>query len=195
MSVVKDSMYRKTANQMLRKIFDRTNAIYKASENRAVSRPYYPPYVVYVKTYQEFMCKLLNKESSINLDDADIVYDIVGDIAVKTNHVWPESPKKINQLLDQYIYMSAYGWVYLIYSFITDMYTHIINSVTCGSELNFSHIIDVLINNINFRWKLPMAQIDLISKPPEPRSWSNRKTKLFNNREKTVLSFMSKRSD
>jgi hypothetical protein len=181
-------------NPMLRQIFERVEANYKALEDRAVSKPYYPYYSVYIRTYQKFIYKLLNKESGINLDNADVVYDIVGDIAVKTNHVWPESHKKINQLLDQYVYMSVYGWVYLIYSFITDMYTHIINSVTCGSELNFSHIVDVLINNINFRWKLPMAQIDLISKPPEPRSWSNRKVKLFNNRKKTVLSFMSANS-
>jgi hypothetical protein len=60
------------------------------------------------------------------------------------------------------------------------------------SDFNFSQIIDVLINNVNFRWRLPMSQIDLISKPPEPRSWSSNPIKLSDNLDKTVLSFMSR---
>lgn len=157
-------------------------------------KSYYPSCSINIRTYQLYICSILGKKrtQSIHPHEVDIVYDMLYDIAAKTNHIWPESHKKINKIIDQYPYMSVYGWVYLVYTFLNNMYDNIINNVTCGSDFNFSQIIDVLINNVNFRWRLPMSHIDLISKPPEPRSWSSNPIKLSNNSDKTVLSFMSR---
>jgi len=162
------------------------------SKRCGVVKSYYPPCSVNIRTYRSFIRIMLEKRSTVSPYDVDIVYDMLYDIAAKTNHIWSESHGKVDQMINQYPYMSAYGWVYLVYTLLNNMYDSSINNVTCGSDFNFSQIIDVLINTVNSRWRLPMSQIDLISKPPETRSWSSNPIKLSDNPDKTVLSFMSR---
>lgn len=162
------------------------------SKRFGVIKSYYPTCSINIRTYRSFIRIMLEKRSTVLPYDVDIVYDMLYDIAAKMNHIWPESHGKVDQMINQYPYMSAYGWVYLVYTLLNNMYDSIINNVTCGSDFNFSQIIDVLINTVNSRWRLPMTQIDLISKLPEPRSWSSNPIKLSDNPDKTVLSFMSR---
>ena len=107
-------------------------------------------------------------------------------IAEKTKEVWPESCQKVKQIIDQYPYMSIRGWVILVYNFVDEIEVSINKQTTCGYELDYSNIVDVI--TVNFRWKLPAAYIGF--KHQTARVLSMTPMQLCNNKSDTLLSFI-----
>ena len=147
---------------------------------------YYPDYWAFIVTYKSFIRTVLSC-ISIKSCDVDVVYDIVYMIAEKTKEVWPEH-QKVNQIIDQYPYMSIRGWVKLVYNFVDEIEISINKQTTCGYELDYSNIIDILIKTVNFRWKLPAAYIDF--KHQTERVLSMTPMQPCDNKSDTLLSFI-----
>lgn len=148
----------------------------------------YPVYWVYIMTYFKFIHNMLSC-NRITPDDADIIHNIIYTIAEKTHEVWPESHKKVDQIIDQYQYMSIKGWVKLVYNFINEIRNSINKQIKCWHELDYSNIVDVLINTVNRKWTLPMTYTDLVS--PDERTLSSSSITLFDTYNKTtILSFI-----
>ena len=148
---------------------------------------YYPDYWAVITTYRSFIRTVLSC-ITIKSCDVDVVYDIVYMIAEKTKEVWPESCQKVKQIIDQYPYMSIRGWVILVYNFVDEIEISINKQTTCGYELDYSNIIDVLIKTVNFRWKLPASYIDF--KHQTERVLSMTPMQPCDNKSDTLLSFI-----
>jgi F0F1-type ATP synthase gamma subunit len=121
-------------------------------------------------------------------------------IAEKTNEVWPDSYQKVEQIIDQYKNMSIRGWIKLIYNFTNEIIRSINKQTTCGYELDYSNIVDVLIETANFRWILKTEHTSSMFEPiqhyntdfelSKTRVLSTTPTQIYDNTTKTVLSFI-----
>ena len=146
---------------------------------------YYPDYWAVITTYRSFIRTVLSC-ITIKPCDVDVVYDIVYMIAEKTKEVWPESCQKVKQIIDQYPYMSIRGWVILVYNFVDEIEVSINKQTTCGYELDYSNIVDVL--TVNFRLTLPAAYIDF--KHPTARVLSTTPMQPCNHKSDTLLNII-----
>lgn len=146
---------------------------------------YYPDYWAFIVTYKSFIRTVLSC-ISIKSCDVDVVYDIVYMIAEKTKEVWPESCQKVKQIIDQYPYMSIRGWVKLVYNFVDEIEISINKQTTCGYELDYSNIIDVI--TVNFILTLPAAYIGF--KHQTARVLSMTPMQPCNNKSDTLLNFI-----
>jgi hypothetical protein len=170
---------------------------------------YYPDYWVFITTYRSFIYNVLLKQMGpraavlgirITQNDIYVVHDILYMIAEKTNEVWPDSYQKVEQIIDQYKNMSIRGWIKLIYNFTNEIIRSINKQTTCGYELDYSNIVDVLIETANFRWILKTEHTSSICEPiqhyntdfelSKTRVLSTTPTQIYDNTTKTVLSFI-----
>ena len=179
---------------------------------------YYPDYWVLIVTYRSFIRNVLS-DHCIRLSNINIIHDILYMIAEKTKEVWSESYTKVQQIIDQYqkvgqIFdqyqcMSIRDWIKLVYDFTNEICISMDKQTTCGYELDYSNIVDVLIETANFRWTLPIGyttsmceliQYDNTTAACEP-IWQNFKLsatrvlsmtpiQICDNKSKTVLSFI-----
>ena len=122
---------------------------------------YYPEYWVDITTLRQFVKYILSYSTTDVREhiesiqqDIDIIHYILNVIIKKTSKVWPESNENIQKIIHQYQYMSICDWLHLVYEFIDEIYVSIDKQTTCGYELDYSRIIDVLINTVNCRWTL-----------------------------------------
>ena len=170
---------------------------------------YYPDYWVFITTYRSFIYNVLLKQMGpraavlgirITQNDIYVVHDILYMIAEKTNEVWPDSYQKVEKIIDQYKNMSIRGWIKLIYNFTDEIMRSINKQTKCGYELDYSNIVDVLIETANFRWILKTEHTSSICEPiqhyntdfelSKTRVLSTTPTQIYDNTTKTVLSFI-----
>lgn len=170
---------------------------------------YYPDYWAFIVTYRLFIRNVLS-ESCIRRSNIDIIHDILYMIAEKTKEVWSESYTKVQQIIDQYQkvghifdqyqFMSIRGWIKLVHDFTNEICISINKQTTCGYELDYSNIVDVLIETANFKWTLQIGHTTSVCEPIQynktdfelstNRVLSTTPTQICATTSKTVLSFI-----
>lgn len=160
---------------------------------------YYPDYWVLIVTYRSFIRTVLS-DHCIRLSNINIIHDMLYMIAEKTKEVWSESYTKVQQIIDQYQkvgqifdqyqFISIRGWIKLVYDFTNEICISMNKQTTCGYELDYSNIVDVLIETANFRWTLPIGHTTSMCEPTTVRVLSMTPIQICGNKSETLLGFI-----
>lgn len=160
---------------------------------------YYPDYWVLIVTYRSFI-RIVLSDHCIRLCNINIIHDMLYMIAEKTKEVWSESYikiqqiidqyQKVGQIFDQYQFMSIRGWIKLVYDFTNEICISMDKQIICGYELDYSNIVDVLIETANFRWTLPIGYTTSVCEPTTVRVLSMTPIQICDNKSNTLLSFI-----
>jgi len=190
-------------SEKIRKIYEqKCKLLQKIRLRRGIQ--YYPDYWVFINTYRSFISNVLS-DSCIRRSNIDIIHDILYMIIEKTKNIWSESYTHVKKIIDQYHKigqfqcMSIRDWIKLVYDFTNEMCISINKQTSCGYELDYSNIVDVLIETANFRWTLQTGYTTSVCEHIQhyntnfelstTRVLSTTPTQICNNKS-TVLSFI-----